>query len=280
MAKLEALSIENESNEKANNEKENVNQRSDNKRIAVVDSKLPTTASSKAVDPFEAYANEVAPQNIIGELMKFNKGDILRGKDGKVVPAGSIFTAGMDLMAVGFIKWRGGRPVDQVLVRLGDGNPRPRREDLGDHNEDEWEIDLDGEPKNPWQAVNYLPLLDDQGALCTFAVSGVSAIKEAGRLSGAYASHRKTRPYDFPRIRLDVGSYVHRNRSIGRVKFPAINCIGWTPKIDFMKALADIGMAPDEVVTKMLTEPAMPPDDEEPPPITELPPDRDNENDY
>src|SRR5215472_14009553 len=39
-------------------------------------------------DAFAAYANAVAPRNIIGTLLKFSKGDYLAGEEGAPVAAG------------------------------------------------------------------------------------------------------------------------------------------------------------------------------------------------
>jgi hypothetical protein len=256
--------------------------------VAVADDqKLPAApATSRAVDPFDSFADEAAPQNIIGKLLVFNKGDLLVGRDKEEIPAGSKFTAGMDMLMAGYVKWRGNRPVNHALVRVGDGAPLPKRDHLGDHDKDSWEVGLDGDPRDPWQEVNYLPLLDDQGELYTFVVSGKSAITEAGHLSRAYARHRRTRPHEFPVIALNVGSYQHRDRAIGRVKYPEINCIGWTSKTDFMKALAAAGLVPDdavadEVSNKVADEvPVAPASSEEPPPITEVPPARDDDIEF
>jgi hypothetical protein len=83
----------------------------ENKAVTTTDQKLPAApATTREVDPFEAYADQVAPQNIVGTLLVFNKGDYLAGKSKVEIPAGTRFTAGMDLMAVGFVKWWSNRP--------------------------------------------------------------------------------------------------------------------------------------------------------------------------
>src|SRR5215472_12074744 len=40
-------------------------------------------------DPFEVYANAVAPRTIIGTLLRFTKGDYVAGEEGKEIPEGS-----------------------------------------------------------------------------------------------------------------------------------------------------------------------------------------------
>jgi hypothetical protein len=274
--------------------------KTESKAVTVAETKLRAAPeTTRRVDPFENYADQVAPQNIVGTLLVFNKGDYLAGKSKVEIPAGTRFTAGMDLMAVGFVKWQNNKPADHALVRVAEGKPLPRRRDLGDHDQDVWEIGLNGKAKDPWQEVNYLPLLDNQGEMYTFVVSGISALKEAGHLSRAYAQHRKLRPIDFPLIALDVDSYLHSDRSVGRVKYPTLHVIGWTSKIDFMKALAVAGLVPDDAVSAAADEapatakPRYSPDritsgpqrtkadaiDDEPPAITELPPARDPDDD-
>ena len=101
--------------------------------VTVAESKLPAT--SREIDPFESYANEVEPQNIIGKLLKFTKGDYTAGKDADPVPAGSTFAANMDLMGVGFVKFT--KPPEYAIVRIGSGQPLPKRNQLGDHDTDQ-----------------------------------------------------------------------------------------------------------------------------------------------
>ena len=58
------------------------------------------------LDPFEAYANAVAPKNILGSLMKFSKGDYLAGEEGKAIETGTTVTANLDELLAGWIKWK------------------------------------------------------------------------------------------------------------------------------------------------------------------------------
>lgn len=243
-----------------------------NQIVPVDDPKLPAT--SKSIDPFKAYADEVAPQNIIGTLLKFNKGDYSVGKEGRAIPVGSKFAANLDLMAVGYVKWIGGRPVNHMLVRLADGSAKPKRAQLGDLAEDAWEMDSDGKSRDPWQQVNYLPLLDERGEIYTFSVSGRSALKEAASLCRTYAFHLENQTDEFPVVELGVGRYLHKDRSIGWVKYPEINVVGWTPKAHFVKALAAAGfmvMPETQPAEETSSSPAKSSADEEPPAITEIP---------
>ena len=54
----------------------------------------PTESTALAVigddDVFAAYANAVAPRNVIGTLLKFSKGDYLAGEEGAPVDRKSV----------------------------------------------------------------------------------------------------------------------------------------------------------------------------------------------
>ena len=50
----------------------------------------------------------------------------------------------------GFQYWRDQTPGEVQLVRIDQLRSRPRRPDLGDLDQDKWEIGLDGAPKDPW----------------------------------------------------------------------------------------------------------------------------------
>lgn len=200
---------------------------------------VPRPAQTK--NAFEAYADGVAPETIVGELLKFSKGDLVAGKDNRPVPFGICYVANMDAMLGGWVKWKGGKPVAHALVRIADGLLPPERETLGDLDEDAWEVDSDGRPRNPWQKINYLVLADPEGKLFTFAISG-SGLREVGALARAYARHADKSA--FPLIKISCGSYQHSDRSIGRVKFPEVNIDGWAPKEKFFGTASELPAKP------------------------------------
>jgi hypothetical protein len=47
----------------------------------------------------------------------------------------------------------------------------------------------------------------------------------------------RERPNDYPVIELGVGSYQHRDKSLGRIKFPIFKPVGWTAKAPLLKLL-------------------------------------------
>ena len=106
-----------------------------------------------------------------------------------------------------------------------------RRSDLGDHDKDHWEVDAEGAPRDPWQFTNYLILRDiDNGEIYTFAKSSKGGLGAVGELCKAYGKAMRQWPNHRPVIEFDVGSYQHRDRSLGRIKFPILKIVLWVAK--------------------------------------------------
>jgi hypothetical protein len=178
---------------------------------------LPTAATT-ARNPFLAYSEAMTRRIIDGETLKFNKGDFLAGKDAVVVPTGTELVAVMDSLMVGWIKWRGGKPVDGRMGFVIDGFVPPRRRDLDDFESDLWEAGKDGDLRDPWQLTNTLVLIDPAAkAIYTFSTASRGGFDAIAKLC---KTHAKAPAGTYPVIRLEVGSYQHQDRSIGKVKFP------------------------------------------------------------
>jgi hypothetical protein len=178
--------------------------------------------------------------------LKFSKGDYLAGEEGAAVPTGTIVTANVAELLVGWVRWAANKPTDHIMLRVADGSALPKRADLGDQDKSGWEVDNHGEPRDPWQFTNYLPLLSQSGELFTFTTASRGGIGAIGELCRRYSQHRKRHPDVLPIIALDVDSYQHKNREYGRIKFPRFTPMGWEPKSRFDSALAAAGFAVSE----------------------------------
>ena len=217
------------------------------KELALAENQNTALATVCAIDPFEAYADAVAPQTIIGTLLKFSKGDYLLGEEGKPLETGTTVTANLDEMMAGWIRWKEGRPTEHRMIRVADGVAAARREELGDDDPTKWEVDTNGQPKDCWQFSNYLPLLDADGTLYTFTTSSRGGLGAVGDLARRYGRHRKSNPDVHPVIALDVDAYQHKNKAFGWIKIPQFTPMGWEPKAKFTEALAAAGLAVSEV---------------------------------
>jgi hypothetical protein len=181
---------------------------------------------------FRTYADACAPRTIIGKLVKFSKGDFIVGDAGEAIADDVEFTALMDELTVGWVRWEDNKIAEQRMGRVIDGfTPQPRRE-LGDIDAAAWETGADGKARDPWGFQNYLPLQRDDGELFTFVAGSRGALNAVAELCRTHSRHAKLHPNDYPVIRLRSDEYQHRIKEFGRIKFPVLGVVGWTTKTD------------------------------------------------
>jgi hypothetical protein len=190
-------------------------------------------------NPFETYGEAAARSN--GRFLKFSKGDFLGGADSEVVQIGTVMIAYMPGLTAGYVRWENGARTDRVMGTIVGGFRPPRRPDLGDTDRTRWETDDRGDPKDPWQFGNELPMIrrETPGEAYTFVTGSKGGIGAIGALCKEYGKHIKTKPNEIPIIRLDVKSYQHSNRSYGRIKVPYLEVIGWVDKGEYDRSGAD-----------------------------------------
>jgi hypothetical protein len=187
-------------------------------------------------NPFEAYGDATNSRHIIGTLLKFSKGDYLAGQSSEDIPLGTVMTAIMDHLMVGWVQWCDNAPTQHVMGRVVEGYVPPRRAELGDMDQSQWERDDRGDPKDPWQLTNYLPMVG-QDETYTFTTSSKGGIGAIGELCKVYGRHMRERPEEYPRIKLEVGSYMHSDKQFGRIRFPVFKVNGCANKAPLLKEI-------------------------------------------
>src|SRR6516164_1388601 len=122
-------------------------------------------------NPFLAYGNAATTRSITGTLLRFTKGDYVAGTEGDI-PLGTQFIVDMDSLRVGWVCWRDNQPIDERMGFVADGFVPLKLSELPDRDKSLWEIDTDGEPKDPWQFTNYLKMNErETGEVYAFATS-------------------------------------------------------------------------------------------------------------
>lgn len=197
-----------------------------------------STEAAASANPFLAYGEAQNQRAIVGQLLKFSKGDFLAGQDEEEVPEGSQFIANMDEMLAGWVRWEANKPTDHVMGKVSDGYQPPRRNELGDTDKEQWELDAQGKPRDPWQFSNYLLLKsnDKKGVLYTlytFTTSSRGGLNALGDLCKVYGQAMAQHPDEYPVIALSVNAYDHPNRAFGRIKVPTFKLVSWAPKAAF-----------------------------------------------
>lgn len=186
---------------------------------------------------FETYGAQMGGGSAItGQLLKFSKGDWLCGQEDDELDEGTKLAANMDSLMVGWVKWDDNKPVEQLMGLLIDGFQPKRRAELGDTDEDSWEVGSDGKARDPWQFTNYLVMktpgkrATDVDELYTFATSSRGGLNAIGALCKTFGKEMRVKPDQYPIVELNVDSYMHPNKEFGRIKIPVLSVAGWEAK--------------------------------------------------
>lgn len=209
----------------------------------------PALPSDATDNPFLAYANSVLQRNIVGQLLKFAKGDWFAGEHNEQVEPGTEYIANVNEVLIGWIRWQDNKPTDHIMGKVLEGYKPLARGDLGDLDKGEWEIDdKTGKERDPWQESAYMLLKGtSDGELYTFAASSRGARDSVARLLRAYGLVMSQRPDDFPVVAISGDSYEHKDRSRGRIKYPVFTIVDWAPKTSFDPDLGENAAGePDE----------------------------------
>jgi hypothetical protein len=221
--------------------------------VSLTETKKPREIVEADRDFFREYAEEsIFATSIVGSLLKFNKGEWLKGQDAEEVPLGTMLTASMNDLYRGWIKWAGGRPVQQIMGPVAEGFVAPQRNVLGDFDESLWEEDQNGAKRDPWQETTYCvmrtPGLNglenvDLENFYTFSTTSIGGRKNAtSKLALEYSKARISHD-GYPIVKLGRDFYKHK--VYGKIWIPLFELVGWEPVIPVGKA----GI-------KMLTKPA------------------------
>jgi hypothetical protein len=204
------------------------------------DENLPT--NERTGNYFESYGAQASQRNIIGDLLRFNKGDYTYGMEDNILEEGTQVIVDMNTLSVGWQKWVDSKPVDANMGLVNEGFQPKRRKELGDLDEDEWEVDeTSNKPRDPWQFTNLCIMRqlgtsgEDEG-LYTFATSSRGGINAMGTLCKIYGKKVREDEDALPIIELNVDSYKHSNPQYGRIKIPVLDVVGWGTQADVTDA--------------------------------------------
>jgi hypothetical protein len=195
--------------------------------VTVRPASLPTTSDS---NPFLDVAHETASG--VGKLLKFSKGQYLV-KDSEVA-IGTELIAHVDQIARAWVKFQNNKMEDIKLFKVADRTLVPARSELGDLDQDSWEIDpRTGHPQDCWTLQWYLPLSGiEDGELLTFVTSSRGGIGALGRLCSQYGQRVKSGKTGSPLIKLMVSSYRHKQ--FGLVHTPEFKISQWEEGVSIL----------------------------------------------
>jgi hypothetical protein len=173
-------------------------------------------------------------------LLKFTKQGEFAISETDTIPDGARCIAHCDLMEIGWVKWSDGKPTgDRKVGLVADGFIPPQKSDLPDRDETQWEIQDDGERRDPWAFQMSVPLtrLDAGGETYKFTAGSKGGLRCLGALTRAYGKHIAEKKPGQPVVELQSDSYKHR--TYGKIFFPVMHIVGWTGADGRPQSLAD-----------------------------------------
>jgi hypothetical protein len=78
---------------------------------------------------------------------------------------------------------------------------------------------------------------DTENNLYTFTTATKGGLGCIGKLCKDYGKGMRQHPNQLPVIELDVGSYLHSKRSLGRIKYPIFKHVRWVARGPFDELL-------------------------------------------
>jgi hypothetical protein len=202
-----------------------------------------TELATRETNAFLSYAKAVNQRTIVGDILRFSKGDWTAGQNEEEIDEGTRFVAVMDQLMIGWQKWEGGKPTEQEAGLIVEGYRPPSRKDLGDSDETLWERDDRGDRRDPWQKTNWLILKEADGdRVFTFAPSSRGGLSAIGQLCEQYGKMIRQKPEQFPIVAIETSSYRHD--TYGKIKVPVLKVVGWADKAGTLAALEAGGNDP------------------------------------
>lgn len=190
---------------------------------------IPKPATDDVTKACAAYAATTQASAIAGDLLAFRKGVWQRSESKEAVPADATFVANMAELWRGWVRWHDGTPAEHRLVRCVDGRP-PGRNELGHHDEAEWETGNDGSPRDPWTMTDRVVMRESGGgelALLTFSTGSVGGRQALGALCSTYARRSAEHASSYPVVKL--GSEMWQHKVYGAIAKPKFDIAGWEP---------------------------------------------------
>lgn len=205
------------------------------KDIVASKSQVPAPVSDK--NWAEEYGDEAFQSNIVGQLLKFNKGEWLVGQDEKELPIGTELVAAAHLLQSGWMRWEDNKPVEIIMGCRADGFVPPERETLGHLDKSQWG-ELNGQTIDPWRRTDVLYLADPKtGSVYTYSPMSDGGLQAVKGLMREYGPHLRTNPNEIPVVKL--GSTWYKHPQYSKVYKPILECVGWRDVEDVSFEVAD-----------------------------------------
>lgn len=198
---------------------------------------LPATPAN----PYAAYGAAVASDT--PSFLKFVKGEFKYGADDETLPIGTRLIPNMAELKAGYIKWKDGEPIDEQMRCIVEGPP-PSRDDCGDTDRNDWDVDPNGVVIDPWQLTNMLPFKSPEtGEEFVFTTGSKGGVGAVGKLSMSFGRQHDKREGQLPIVELGASSYRHK--TYGEVHVPVLRIVDWLSEADLVAGKTESAIEDD-----------------------------------
>jgi len=162
-------------------------------------------------------------------MCKFTKQGEFSISDIDNIPDGTRCIAHADQISLGWQRWEDGKPVERHIGLVVDRFVPPPRSELGDTDNQHWELQDDGSRRDPWQFQMSVPItrLDAGGETYNFTTGSKGGLACVSRLTRAYG--RRVQDEKVPGLPIvELRADHYRHRTYGKIFYPVMHIVGWT----------------------------------------------------
>jgi hypothetical protein len=162
-------------------------------------------------------------------MCKFTKQGEFSISDIDNIPDGTQCIAHANQISLGWQRWEDGKPVERRIGLVADRFVPPPRSELGDTDDQQWELQDDGTRRDPWQFQMTVPItrLNAGGETYNFTTGSKGGLACVSRLTRAYGRRMQDKKVPgLPIVELKADHYRHR--TYGKIFYPVMNIVGWT----------------------------------------------------
>lgn len=172
-------------------------------------------------DGWTDAATDARERVLRGTLLRFADSNWTRGKEATPIERGTQLVATGTRAAQ--VRWQDGKPVEWRWQEPG--RRLPEREELGDNDPTKWALGPDGGPRDPWQSMRYVYLLDPASAeMFTYSTSSFAGREAVVDLADSIARMRVAQPNAMPIVALESAPMITK---FGRKSRPIFKVVGW-----------------------------------------------------
>jgi hypothetical protein len=180
-----------------------------------------------------------AVQDDVGfqKMLKFKKGEYFC--DNQEVQLGTQMIAHCIGYTQVWIKFVNNEFIERKIYRRAKGERPVERESLGDLNESQWNIGLNGQPADPWVLQSLLPMENPETEdVCVFVSASAGGRRAIAELVDRYVTRmRRHAASGQPMIRLH--KIMMPTKKFGNVPRPLFDVVGWTEQ-DVRPSIRDV----------------------------------------